>query len=337
MKKLLYLAYHLKNLDWKTLHKFSQKAALDSGKGRWFLVLQSIAASYSYLMTPLEFFQFHLYSAPKSEWNQWAGTSYMYEYQREMNPLSGRSVLSDKRIFLKEYASFVRHLFVGRGELEQDPQRALALIQASNKLVFKASDGQCGRGIEILDSAGMTPEQVMTTLDQGGNDMVEQFVEQHPDLQRLSPSGLNTLRIVTQVLEDGSAEILAARLRITINSSVDNMAAGNAAAEVNLETGKVVRAAVFSDITKEPIEVHPVTGTPIVGFEVPFFKESAAMALAAALHRPENRSVGWDIAITAAGPELIEGNHDWCKLLWQLPVNTGLKPQLDKFKKSKKS
>ena len=32
------------------------------------------------------------------------------------------------------------------------------------------------------------------------------------------------------------------------------------------------------------------------------------------------------------GPELIEGNHDWCKLLWQLPVNKGLKHVLEKYK-----
>jgi len=25
----------------------------------------------------------------------------------------------------------------------------------------------------------------------------------------------------------------------------------------------------------------------------------------------------------------IEGNHDWCKLVWQLPVNKGLKSMLE--------
>ena len=51
----------------------------------------------------------------------------------------------------------------------------------------------------------------------------------------------------------------------------------------------------------------------------------------AASEMPENSSVGWDIAITENGPELIEGNHNWCKLLWQLPVKKGLKHVLDKY------
>ena len=54
----------------------------------------------------------------------------------------------------------------------------------------------------------------------------------------------------------------------------------------------------------------------------------------AALLHPQNRSIGWDIVITAKGPGFIEGNHDWCKLLWQLPVKKGMKSVLDAYKKS---
>jgi len=35
--------------------------------------------------------------------------------------------------------------------------------------------------------------------------------------------------------------------------------------------------------------------------------------------------------VTENGPGLIEGNHDWCKLVWQLPVGEGLKHLLDEF------
>jgi len=80
-----------------------------------------------------------------------------------------------------------------------------------------------------------------------------------------------------------------------------------------------------SDISKSDSEIHPVTGVRINGFVVPFWKETIEMITKAALLDARNRSVGWDIAITSQGPELIEGNHNWCKLLWQLPEKKGLK------------
>ena len=68
-----------------------------------------------------------------------------------------------------------------------------------------------------------------------------------------------------------------------------------------------------------------MTGKAYSGLIVPYWREVTELANKAAMLSPENRSVGWDIAITANGPELIEGNHNWCKLLWQLPVKQGLK------------
>jgi len=53
------------------------------------------------------------------------------------------------------------------------------------------------------------------------------------------------------------------------------------------------------------------------------------MVTQAAKLYPQNLSIGWDIVMTEKGPGFIEGNHDWCKLLWQLPVKKGLKVLLD--------
>jgi hypothetical protein len=103
------------------------------------------------------------------------------------------------------------------------------------------------------------------------------------------------------------------------------MAAGNPAAPVDVETGRVIGPAVFSDITREDISLHPVSQTPIVGFVVPFWDEIRNMIIQATKDCGGNSSIGWDVAITESGPELIEGNHNWCKLLWQLPVKKGLK------------
>jgi hypothetical protein len=113
-----------------------------------------------------------------------------------------------------------------------------------------------------------------------------------------------------------------------VNSNVDNMASGNLAAPINVDTGLVSGPAVYSDITKKECYAHPITGVNIVGFQIPFWKEVLNLVSEAAQYDTRNRSIGWDVAITNSGPGLIEGNHNWCKLLWQLPAKCGLKHEI---------
>jgi hypothetical protein len=109
------------------------------------------------------------------------------------------------------------------------------------------------------------------------------------------------------------------------------MAAGNIVAVIDEETGVINSPAVYGDITKEEVTIHPITKVPIVGFKIPYWQETIKMVKEAALLHAENRSIGWDVVITEKGPGLIEGNHDWCKLVWQMPIKKGMKQVLDNY------
>jgi hypothetical protein len=331
-KRLLYLAYYLKELDKMKFQKFLDHIQKVEGKSKSSLLLDIVISSLIYNISILEYFQFHFYKLPPEERKKFAGTGFMYEYQLKMNPKAGRRVLENKLDFLRFYVSHIRHDYASLIDLKKDHSVAeRVLSNKSGKVVLKSTSGQCGRGVEVRDSSEFTPSTLIQRLEETGNDFVEEFVSQHQDLMKLSPSGLNTVRIITQLNQYDQVEIVGARLRITVNSSVDNMAAGNIAAPINIENGVVEGPGVYSDITKEPELVHPVTKVPIVNFKIPFWQGCLKMVKDAALLNKRNRSIGWDVAVTDEGPELIEGNHDWCKLLWQLPVQKGLKPELEKY------
>src|SRR5699024_1760919 len=109
-------------------------------------------------------------------------------------------------------------------------------------------------------------------------------------------------------------------------------ASGNIACSIDLKTGKIDRKGVYKDITKEAsVSHHPVTGVEFQGYQIPMWDEIVEQTKEIAVYRPENRSVGWDIALTENGPDFIEGNHNWCEVLWQIPVNQGLKHVLDRY------
>lgn len=331
-KRLLYLAYYFRELDAAKLKKFTAHARTKN-ISRLALWNDVIRSSLKYNISILDYFYFRFYELDKNQRDAYAGTGFMYEYQLKMNPKNVRDVLEDKILFLQKFRDFVIRKAASVAELKKNPQLLQQLLQnPSGKLVAKGSKGQVGAEVKIIKAVDFTASELLSYMDSNKFDLLEEYVVQHPAIMALSPSGLNTIRIFTQI-EDGKLHYLGARLRITINSQVDNMAAGNPAAPIDIESGKVSGPAVFSDITLDPITVHPVTGVSIVDFEIPFWTEIKAMMEKAVFVSPENRSVGWDIAVTEKGPELIEGNHNWCKLLWQLPAQKGLKAELLKFAK----
>jgi hypothetical protein len=239
-------------------------------------------------------------------------------------------VLEDKLRFLRHFRPFVRRLFVDRETLRRDPAQAQALLTASSgRVVVKDASGQCGAQVKVLDTAGLDAERLLAFMKRGGYDLAEGYVTQHPDLMALSPSALNTIRVITQIGPRRDVRLLGVRLRISVNCAVDKMSApDNVAAPVDPERGIVDGPAVHLDITRADIVEHPVTGVPIVGLQLPFWPETLAMVTQAA-RTTDNRAIGWDVAVTADGPELIEANHNWGSRLWQLPVNRGLKHMLE--------
>lgn len=330
-KRLLYLGYYLRTTDFAKFTKFLAFARENTGRSSLGLVLDVIGSSLKYNVSPLEYFQFHFYRLDPAARATYAGTGTMYEYQLVMNPKEARGCLDNKVEFYREYAGFVRHLTAGIDTLRGNPELIDRLLNnPSGKIVLKYSRGQCGWQVKIYPCDDFRDKDLVAFMEQEGMDLAEEYIVQHPDLMRLSPAAVNTVRIITQLNVANEVEFLGARLRISVNTHVDNMASGNFAASIDIETGVVNGPGVYGDMTRADVTVHPVTGVSIIGFQIPFWREIISMMKAAALHRPGNRSIGWDIAVTEQGPELIEGNHDWCKLVWQLPVKQGLKPVLER-------
>lgn len=329
-KRVFYLGYYLKQLDRNKFLLFLNYAAKSSGKSQLTLLLDVFKSIFKYNISILEYFQFRFFEKNDAERTEWAGTGYMYEYQLKMNPKCERTILDDKTKFYKYYQRFFVHKVADVNALESNLELANTLLQnPSEKLVFKIADGKCGVQVEIKFTNEFNADSLISFMKQHRFDLVEEFIIQHQKLNKLSPSAVNTVRIFTQLNKNNEVEILGCRLRVSVNSMVDNMAAGNLAAAVDVTTGMINGPAVYSDITKAEVITHPVTGVGIVGFKIPFWPETMKMVQEAALEHPQNRSIGWDIVITENGPGFIEGNHDWCKLLWQLPAKKGLKSLLE--------
>lgn len=331
-KRTQYLIYYFKKLDWPKFRKFFKYTKDRTDWSSCQVLGDMLKCVYKYNIGIMDYFIFRFFEKTPSERDLWVGTGYKYEYDLIMNPKTTRHLLADKIDFYEAYKPFVIHSTCTIKDIQENNIKAQnVLANNTGKIAVKDSLGQCGWNVEILKSRDFPQQSLLKYMKSKRYNLAEEFIIQHPELSRISDSGVNTVRIITQLDNENKVDILGARLRMSVNNHVDNLASGNLAAAVDLETGKVNGPGIYSDITKDDVTVHPVSGITLKGFKIPMWEESINLVKQAAMHRPENRSIGWDVVITEKGPELLEGNHNWCKILWQLPINKGLKNILEQY------
>ena len=141
--------------------------------------------------------------------------------------------------------------------------------------------------------------------------LIQEKIHQHPLMDELNPSCLNTLRMIT--VQSGLEVVnFTAYLRVGINNNfVDNGLSGNIGVGLDKASGKLIGPAKsgISEAILQTFEQHPQTHTSFDGFEIPFYFEACTMTRE--LHRLFRQFfiIGWDIGITKDGPIVIEGNN----------------------------
>jgi hypothetical protein len=332
LKQFLYLGHWIIKLERVKFYSCLNYAQKKSNKTRANMVLDIMYCVLKYKISIMEYFQFNFFQIGKEERAKYVGTPFLEEYLFKMNPKYARTILDNKLKFLETYAPFFKRSYATLPDLQANNDSVIKVLQnKSGKIVLKWMYGECGKRIEVMPVKGLDAKAIIKRLSATGNDFIEECIVQHRDLMNLSPSGVNTLRIITQLNNNDEVEILGTCLRISINSFIDNMSAGNIAASVNTLTGVIEGPGVYFDITKPDEYYHPITGVQIIGFKIPYWNEVIQMAKDAALYNKKNRSIGWDIAVTDNGPDLVEGNLNWGKQLWQMPAKKGLKPLIGHY------
>ena len=190
-----------------------------------------------------------------------------------------------------------------------------ALERCSNleKAVIKPSlHGHWGNSVRVVHGEnGFVPElnvDVPGLFDSyGKNFIIQERLEQHPDLVKLNPTSVNTIRVLSY-RKDNEIVILYAVLRIgRLGKNVDNEKSGGIKADLDLSSGRI-KGATFSSPTEE-LTPFTDTGVELKGYLIPSFQEVMEFVKDLHMRLPYFRLVGWDITVNAQGkPTLIEWN-----------------------------
>lgn len=191
-----------------------------------------------------------------------------------------------------------------------------AIERCSNlkEAIIKPSlGGTWGNGVKLIQST----DGIITDTNCSVKDLfasykqsfiVQERLEQHPDMAKLNPTSLNTIRVMSYRRGE-EIVILYAIVRIGRNGQViDNETAGGIKADIDLQTGRIKGYAMGGP--KEPQMPLTDVGTPTDGYQIPCFDKILKVVKEMHFRLPYFDLVGWDMSVDKDGnPTLIEWNR----------------------------
>ncbi len=224
-----------------------------------------------------------------------------------MNTPNYIKILNSKHLFNAHFAPFIRRKWLYSKEMTFE--QFSRLCGNCENLIIKPEEGVEGCNIRKIP-----PPRDLQSLSKlfeelsSGSYMIEECLIQHPEMVYGNTS-VNTIRAHSIIDKNGEVHLSKMLFRVGVGDSVvDNYAHGGCVYEVQLETGRIISPSLKKDGSE--VFIHPQTDIYMLGRKIPYWDTVCNGVKQAHSMLPECRFIGWDVAITEDGIELIEGNHN---------------------------
>lgn len=255
-----------------------------------------------------QYFQFGFADKTKNERREYIGSYEFHDFLMKNSTDESRAKFDDKFMSYNVFRNYYRREVISVNTME-DYARFAAFVGEHKSFVIKPIASYGGSGFRIMDSDTTDIKKTFFSIISDGGAVCEEQIFQCDFMACFHPQSLNTVRIVTYF--DGiRATAMYSFIRMGQGESrVDNSTAGGLAAAVDLETGKIVtRAASYKAPNRTWYDCHPDTGARIIGSVIPRWQELLDMVQELAKIVPEQKCVGWDMALTDSGWVVVEAN-----------------------------
>lgn len=289
-------------------------------------------------------------TSSKQEWQNYLGCYMIYGVLPEEYHCYGFAMLNDKgrseyltefsrhalydacnkpddiHIFDNKYETYALYkkyyardaLLVNENTLTSDLAR---FVKEHKQFICKPLKLYLGMGIEIIDADQYESiEKLLAYLQEKGEAIVEELIQQSSVLSQFHTESVNTIRIPAIRTKDGIRLLDPFFKTGKGKSIVDNGGAGGVIAPVDIETGIITSLGM--DEKGNQYLRHPDSGIVFPGFQLPDWIGALKLVEELMKIKPEIRYVGWDLAYTDDGWIVVEGNHEG-QLVGQMMVHRG--------------
>ena len=306
MTKLSVIIHRASTASFKRFFKNVNIVHEESGRSKPSVLFDMLFCVFRYGIGYLEYNTFGFAFLDREKRKTFVTMKENNELVRRLNKREAYEILDNKLLFNQKFKDFIKREYL---DLRDGVDAFERFLTGKDAFFAKQLDSFGGLGVKkIRLSEHPEHKKLYDELMESNMYLVESVIEQHPEMSRLCPQALNTIRITTIVNDKHEAKVLYAILRVgNGKSDIDNVTSGGM--YTKLDDEGIVRYPMFCDKTAETYYVHPNNGFQFEGFQVPYFKEALAFCKKAAYVEPDLRYVGWDVGISPEGPVLVEGNN----------------------------
>ena len=277
----------------------------ESGKNRIWLFFSMVFSMFRYGIGYLDYMTFGFAFIKKDKRRTFMTMDDNLNLARRLTNPEANPVFVNKLNFNRTFKEYLKRDFV---DLQDGFEAFEKFCQGKACFFAKEPESFGGLGVMKVSVEGKNLKEIYDDLMAKKLFLAEEAIVQHEEMNKLCARSVNTIRIVTLLSDKGNANFVYALIRVgSGKNDVDNVTSGGMYTLLSAD-GEITHPA-FCDKTVSYYTEHPNNGFKFIGFKVPYFKEALELCKKAAKVEPRMRYVGWDVAITPAGPVLVEGNN----------------------------
>lgn len=274
--------------------------------------LDGISCGYRHGASPENYKVLRFYEIKENERETYLTSGRSVKADRELNRLmteEDNRTMARKSLFYKKYDGIIKRQWCYVPEISF--HAFSAFLKGKEVVIGKPDRGIMGHGIEKIKVAEIVDLEAFYQKCQQEHMLLEECILQHDLLEKISPGCVSTIRMNVARDQKGKIHLVGACLKGGRTGAVaDNFHSGGVAYPVDLSTGRIVGPGRNNTEIKDYV-VHPGSGKRMLGFSVPNWDKVLELVDMAMKQMPHVGYVGWDIAITPEGCELVEGNCHW--------------------------
>lgn len=301
-----YLLNRARNVSGSNIVEFAKQTKRVSKAPLPIIIADMLWCSVRYEMGFRDYSVWDIRLLNAKERRTWMTHPKSFRLSKTLNGVESRVVMEDKRQFNTDFADVM-----GREWIDAETVTAAelqAFVIKHGAVMAKPADGFGGHGLSRYEASDASDaEAFRAQLIERKQTLVEQFLVQHDEMARLYPGSVNTVRLITYLDKQGQFHVIAGVLRVGNGGVIDNFAGGGMFTMLD-DDGVALYGAV--DKHSNSYDIHPATGVAIKGFEVPMYAEMLSLVEKLSHRLPHTPYVGWDVALTAEGPAILEANHN---------------------------